>query len=367
MKLSELGQYKTVTDLGLKQKREELLAEATLSLDFANNRYEVYEGPVNSLTQKPFNDILTFTRGSAATAWNATGGITDVLTDEQRLVGNREGLLIEEQRTNFATGNNDLAEYLNYPGSLYSGNTTRTTVADSGLTPNFTIAGLDLTANSDGNVSASIEDGIVDVTKNYALSAYFLPGNADSITLDTTRTSSGSFLARVTLDLNTGLVTGVGAGLGTFGAREVNGGWWYLYVTRPAGMGTGAAHISVSGKGLISGESIRVAAINAEIGLYPTTHIPTFGSQVTRVADDCSRTLGAEFRNDKGRFIVTAKAPVGKTILAAGTLSIVSDSEDLKEYDVSYDSDIEATDIQIVPSGNGVVESIYYLPTPEAN
>ena len=79
---------------------DNLLKQATLSLDFANNKYEVYEGPVNSLTQMPFNTALDFTRGSSATARTATGKIQEVLTDEQRLVGNREGLLIEDSRTN---------------------------------------------------------------------------------------------------------------------------------------------------------------------------------------------------------------------------------------------------------------------------
>jgi|SRR5690554_1931972 len=83
--------------------RERLLKEATLNLDFANNKYEVYEGPVSGMTAKPFNDILNFTRSSGATAKTATGGITDVLTGEQRLVGNREGLLIEGQRTRLNT------------------------------------------------------------------------------------------------------------------------------------------------------------------------------------------------------------------------------------------------------------------------
>jgi hypothetical protein len=80
--------------------REDLLKQATLSLDFANNKYEVYEGPVDGLTQMPFNTALDFTRGSGATAQTAIGTIQEVLADEQRLVGNREGLLIEEERTN---------------------------------------------------------------------------------------------------------------------------------------------------------------------------------------------------------------------------------------------------------------------------
>jgi hypothetical protein len=48
----------------------------------------------------PFNEALDFTRASSATARTATGTIQGVAIDEQRLVGNREGLLIEESRTN---------------------------------------------------------------------------------------------------------------------------------------------------------------------------------------------------------------------------------------------------------------------------
>jgi len=69
----------------------------------------LYEGPVNSLTQVPFNTALAFTRASAATARTAIGKVQGVLTDEQRLVGNREGLLIEEARTNLLLNSDALS------------------------------------------------------------------------------------------------------------------------------------------------------------------------------------------------------------------------------------------------------------------
>lgn len=107
MKLSEVGVQGRVKGLEMGELREKLLKEATLNLDFANNKYEVYEGPVNGMTAKPFNEILDFSRAGGATARTATGGVADVLTNEQRLVGNREGLLIEGQRVNKALWSED--------------------------------------------------------------------------------------------------------------------------------------------------------------------------------------------------------------------------------------------------------------------
>ena len=98
-----------IADNTANNNRAALLAKATLSADFVNNKYEVYEGVVDGMTQMPFNEALDFTRASAATARTATGKIQEVLTDEQRLVGNREGLLIEEARTNLLLNSDTLS------------------------------------------------------------------------------------------------------------------------------------------------------------------------------------------------------------------------------------------------------------------
>lgn len=313
-----------------------------------------------------FDQALDFTRVSEGTYIGADGLIKTAAVDEPRFThdpenGKARGLLIEEQRTNYATSNHNLADYLRYAGAPDSGNTTRTTVPDSGLGTN--IPGVELEAVASGGVGASREEILVSDSSPYALSAFFKPGTASSLTLDTTRTASGSFYARVSVDVLSGTVTTSGPGLGEGGARNIGHGWWYLWVYRVPGSGSGAGHVRVAAEGLLAGEKITVAAINAEQATSPSSYIPTEGTQVTRAAENCYRTFGEEFNGNEGSFSVTAAVPTGETVLAVGSVSIVSDSDAEKSYTASYSADPSATTLNIAPGASvATIKSITYEP-----
>src|SRR6056297_1904274 len=86
------------------QTREALLAEATLYSDFVTGKYRTWGGISSGETSDTFGSQYTFTRSSDATGHGA-GDLETVTTDQPRFVynpetGKREGLLIEEQRTN---------------------------------------------------------------------------------------------------------------------------------------------------------------------------------------------------------------------------------------------------------------------------
>ena len=299
-----LGQY----DPGIKQRREDLLKQATLSLDFANNKYEVYEGPVNSLTQMPFNTALDFTRGSGATARTATGKIQDVLTDEQRLVGNREGLLIEEQSTNTKKWSDD-------PSKWYANKRTMTydlfemMVGITGVSVGKFIENPDSTGQHAGKIWGNLP---YDELLTY--SVYIKDAGVRYVSMLGGHWNDGSRLP--VIDLQTGsIVTSSDYGVSV---TDAGNGWFRLSQTFiPTSWGNRSPTIR-SASSYTSQSSWRAYANvpgDESRGFYLcglqleydvlSSYIPTAGTQVTRAADDCVRTLGAEYNG--GGFTVYCK------------------------------------------------------------
>ena len=259
--------------------REDLLKQATLSLDFANNKYEIYEGPVNSLTQMPFNEALDFTRASSATARTATGKIQEVLTDEQRLVGNREGLLIEEQRTNLWGLPEDLSQYANvFEDTLKSpaGNT-----------------GYKLILQNETTLTQSIIGGGISLVpgKTYTISFYVKKDGIDSVVF----IASNSHI----IDPRQG-----------FQIEDASNGWQRIISTTVAKLNSGVGiYLRIRGD---SGDGVKGLYIyggQIEEGSYATSYIPTAGTQVTRAADNCVRVLGDEFNPNEFSFYLEAPIP----------------------------------------------------------
>src|SRR5690554_156744 len=294
MKLSELGQYKTVTDLGRENKREALLKEATLSLDFANNTYEVYERPVDGMTQRPFKDVLNFTRGSGATARTATGNIQTVGVDDQRLVGNREGLLIEEQRTNLLP---------NFFPPTRSFTDISTVEETGGKFPRIVTATVDSTGADSGSVifgagtSGSIPVGST-------IWGYLHRGTVNTLQLKHRAASDGFILS---LNFTTETLSG---GTSTSNHQLLSlGEGWYFFSFRLDNDSTVNDRISISIVGAQVGDYFSCGGIQVEEGPFATSYIPTEGTQVTRAAENCSRTFGEEFNESaltilaKGRYL----------------------------------------------------------------
>jgi len=247
--------------------REDLLNQATLSLDFANNKYAVYEGPVNSLTQMPFNEALDFTRASSATARTATGKIQEVLTDEQRLVGNREGLLIEEQRTNLHIHSQEFTNTATW-------NLSSLVAEDNSYkSPDGTLTAAELITESTSGYLVTQSDTIATPPGVlYVVSIWVnnVPAGTEVKALNGDGSAS---LADVTLPVD---------------VTE----WTRVSVPYTADA-TGFSRLLVKPNG--SGVTFHVWGVQLEQGSFPTSYIPTAGTQVTRAVDNCSRALGDEF------------------------------------------------------------------------
>jgi hypothetical protein len=279
-----------IADNTANNNRAALLAQATLSLDFANNKYEVYEGPVNSLTQMPFNTALDFTRFSTATARTATGKIQEVLTDEQRLVGNREGLLIEEARTNLIT----------YSEQFDNADWTKN--GDASVTANTHVA-------PDGTTTADTVTGTAGGSGLVFRTGFSFSGQVKSIWA---RTVSGTGNANIIVDQNSTLVSALTTDwkrIEISNAEDDGGNLDVFYA------------VDFRGGGL---EEVVLWGAQLEQGSFPTSYIPTAGTQVTRAADNCVRVLGDEFNQSEATVMLEFTVPNLHTNSIMGLLSCYS-------------------------------------------
>jgi hypothetical protein len=269
--------------------REDLLKQATLSLDFANNKYEVYEGVVDGMTQMPFNTALDFTRGSGATAQTAIGTIQEVLTDEQRLVGNREGLLIEEALTNYALYSEDFSQS-EWDKREITVTTNATTAPDGTTTANKLTPS---TGNDDHFVFQGSSD--IAIGDPFVLAGFFKQAGYSAIGI-------GQSNPQVKVDLTNGSVLALDANYTAQVTAFPDD--WYLVELFGDVVDTSAeilfqvfenddANLNLSD---YAGDGTSgVFAWGAQYTEKSTSYIPTAGTQVTRAADDCVRTLGDEF------------------------------------------------------------------------
>ena len=295
------AQYLKESEYEAHRSREDLLKQATLSLDFANNKYEVYEGPVNSLTQMPFNTALDFTRGTTATARNAIGGITDVAIDDQRLVGNREGLLIEEQRTNLITYSE---EFDNADWSTTGG----TIVVNDAVAPDGAATADKLVSGNGVDAYRVTQTLSLTSGKQYTLGFFVDAAGFDfvQIFLGNAYASAGSF---VNFDISTGTKGDLNGSI-TRADIELLGSYYRCSVTFTAeATATGSSGLALV-DGIVAGyapvstgdgtSGVYIWGAQVEEGSFPTSYIPTAGTQVTRAADDCVRVLGDEYNQDEG-------------------------------------------------------------------
>ena len=264
-----------------------------------------------------FDEMFTFTRASAATITDIDGTLREVGVDVPRLVeydaaGAALGLLIEEQRTNLLLWSENFTDGLIWAGS------------------NVTLQG-NVAKNIDGSMTADLLSTDTTTSKHrilqdlsgtsgvtYCGSVYAKAGTERFIAVVFPR-QNDVFLVDVntTFDLVTGEYS-IGPDAVSAGAVYVGGGFYLCYVTVQAqATATSAFDIRITDSlvnrtGTASGtgaENVILGAAQVEQGSFPTSYIPTAGSQVTRAADNCVRVLGQEFNPDEGTLFVEAYAP----------------------------------------------------------
>jgi hypothetical protein len=249
----------------------------------------------------PFNEALDFTRGSSATARTATGNIQGVLTDEQRLVGNREGLLIEEARTNLVTYSEQ------FDNAAWS-KTGASISADATIAPDGLTSADAVTEDSGGTSEHKVIQSITTIAGEIVFTVFVKKKDGGRDWFFIREAIDGS-LTNSFYNIEDGTLGAIGSG--KIGSIENAGnGWFRVALTQTAtaqtsnlsfGIAESDGAFNYTGDGT---SGIYVWGAQVEQGSFPSSYIPTAGAQVTRAADDCVRVLGDEFNQTEGSIFI---------------------------------------------------------------
>jgi hypothetical protein len=218
--------------------------------------------------------------------------------DHDPVTGESKGLLIEEQRTNLFTYSED------FSNSAWQ--KQRTSVdSNTIIAPDGTLTGDKLVESTDGS-SHFVGQNITGTADTYTFSIYAKAGERDWIAV---RLWDGSSYAGFAyFNLANGTIGTITSGTATI--TSIGNGWYRCSVsgllTTASNCGAYPAvafednNVAYTGDGY---SGVYIWGAQVEEGEFPTSYIPTSGSQVTRLADEASMT-GTNFsdwyRQDEG-------------------------------------------------------------------
>ena len=272
----------------------------TLNLDFANSR-----------TVDP---RITFTRASTATYFDRLGVLRTAAVNEPRIdydpaTGECKGLLIEEQRTNLLTYSEDFTQ-----GYWGKHNGTVVTNVGDGF----------YKVERGASASSNVMSYIVALNTNYApeserRSHYFIikRGNTRYVYITTKNDFIHVNDRRAIFDLDTLSVTSSDFGSSGF-IRSLGNDVFMIGVNLPTStvwggvaenIGIGACASPTDSRVGNVGDYVLVKCAQTEKGAFPTSYIPTNGTQVTRAADNAVMTgtnFSSWYRQDEGTLFAEA-------------------------------------------------------------
>lgn len=240
------------------------------------------------LVSKTFSQIITFTRASSATYFDATGTLQTATTDAPRFDYNpstlaAQGFLIEESRTNLITSSAALPAGVNV-----------TITADAFVAPDGTTTGDQILDNATSGEHYSDSTFTPVAATNYTLTAFIKNIGASSSPFACLR-MAGDFSAFVIVNLSTFVVAvNGGANFVSSSVQAVNNGWYRISVTGLSiGTTASVARIQVTDAANLNlysgtGKGFAVWGRQLEAGAFPTSYIPTTTTAVTRAVDVAS-------------------------------------------------------------------------------
>ena len=247
---------------------------------------------------KKLDPRITFTRASTATYVGSDGIMRTAAVNEPRFdhdpaTGQSLGLLIEESRSNLVTDSiilsnmDDIANVTVTNNSIISPDGTQ----NASKIEETIVKGLHSTSRLNVTTSAST---------TYTISGYFKKGERNIVGISfRNNTFWGVGAPSAIFNILTGVLVGTSGTINSTSITNVGNGWYRCSVTATRdGSGTVTSGIAVTiysnaGNNNYQGESgsgLYAWGLQMEAGAFPTSFIPTFGSQVTRSADNASMT-----------------------------------------------------------------------------
>jgi hypothetical protein len=221
-------------------------------------------------------------------------------------------LLLEPSRTN-------LFPYSNYFGTDWG--LTNATITTNATTSPEGINNASLYTSS--NVANSITDVVTAANGTYTLSAFFKRDATDNVRMNFSDGVTGEIRYVFNLTDETSTLTKSGGSISDYSADFENygNGWYRLHITATTNSGTAiTAYFETDNE---TG-SFYLYGAQCELGNYPTSMIPTYGTSATRTADACSKTgISSLIGQTEGTLFVEFE--IGRTPTSTDRVLILND------------------------------------------
>jgi hypothetical protein len=302
----------------------------TLDLDFVNQVYRHYS-PATGLREKDLSDIVTFTRASSATYFDAKGMMQTAASDAPRIdfdpeTGECKGLLVEESRTNLLTYSEQ------FDNAVWT--KTRTTIeTNAAIAPDGTLTADKLVESSELGAHYVSQSRSFTSGTSYCLSFFV---KAAERTIFMLSFPTGIFPSGITavFDLSSGTIVSQGASITDAEIQQLNG--WFrcsiVSTTSASGSGILSAWLmndvvsSYTGDGT---SGLYLWGAQLEVGSFPTSYIKTEAATVTRAADVAvvSGTPFTDYHHTLGTLFAQYKTGGWKHVVspAIASLNLVQD------------------------------------------
>jgi hypothetical protein len=236
------------------------------------------------------NPLLTFTRASTATYFDATGTMRTAATNAPRfdydpVTHAALGLLIEEQRTNGIINSGAI--------NLSWAPAAATLVGAAGVAPDGTNSATLVRENAANAVHNMACPMAIVAATAYAFSVYAKPAGRSIIYATGMGLGGAGLNPQWDVAAGADVSTGAAAGF-THGIQNVGNGWyrcWFTFTTTNTG-GLGYNMATVAGGTAYQGDNVSGiyfwGAQGEASAAFPTSYIPTTAAAVTRSADQCS-------------------------------------------------------------------------------
>lgn len=311
----------------------------TMRVDALLQRYEVKMGQRQE--NLSFDQLITFTRTSAATYVNSAGNVVSASANVARFDYDPatlapKGLLIESQRTNLLLRSEE------FDGANWT-KARSTVTANASVSPDGTMDAdklvEDTTATATHRTLQQATKAASSLTRTFSV---YLKASERTFARVQVSDNTEVVAARTNIDLSAGTATTAsisgGSSISAASARiSPAGNGWYrveLTATFDATITTPGASvflcnslssISYTGDGA---SGIFVWGAQWEDGSYATSYIPTAGSQVTRTADTASiiaPNFAPWYNQSEGTFVVEADTAKPTSVAAENLMVDASD------------------------------------------